>query len=60
MSIPIIRSCTCAAASRLDRAQAEIRALTGRGTLSAADRLKLARWQREWVAAWRETSGAAA
>ena len=62
MSVPVGRivhmstpsaHCACAAA-RLDRAQAQIRALTERGTLTAAERIELARWQREWVAAWRE------
>lgn len=47
-------------AARLARAQAEIRALTGRGGLSRAERLELAAWQREWVAAWHETRFAAA
>lgn len=51
--------CVCAS-SRLDRAQAEIRALTERGTLTAAERVELARWQREWVAAWRESVARAA
>jgi hypothetical protein len=40
---------------RLARAQAEIRALTGRGGLTRAERLELAAWQREWVAARQET-----
>ncbi len=43
-----------ATALRLERAQERIRALTDGGTLSVADRLELAEWQREWVAAWRE------
>lgn len=42
------------AAVRLARAQAAIRALVGRGGLTQAERLELAEWQREWVAAWRE------
>lgn len=45
---------TCAGA-RLSRAQAAIRALTRRGHLTREQRLELAGWQREWVAAWRET-----
>ncbi len=46
---------------RLDRAQKRIRALTaGRGTLTLADRLELAEWQREWVAAWQESEYMAA
>ncbi|MCQ4044683.1 hypothetical protein ACFOSC_17935 [Streptantibioticus rubrisoli] len=36
------------------RAQQEIRRLTSRGRLSPQQRLELARWQREWVVAWRE------
>lgn len=49
------------AASRLDRAQERIRALTtGCGSLTPADRLELAEWQREWVAAWRESEYVAA
>lgn len=40
---------------RLAEAQAAIRALTARGRLSRAERLELAGWQRQWVAAWRET-----
>jgi hypothetical protein len=40
-------------AVRLARAQAEIRALVGRGRLTPAERLELAGWQREWVAARR-------
>ncbi len=44
------------AAVRLEQAQERIRALTaGRGVLTSADRLELAEWQREWVAAWRES-----
>jgi len=46
-------SCGCPQ-TRLRRAQAAIRALTARGRLTAAERLELAAWQREWVAAWRE------
>ncbi|MDI5967356.1 hypothetical protein POF50_019190 [Streptomyces sp. SL13] len=42
------------AALRLEHAQERIRALTGGPELSVADRLELAEWQREWVAAWRE------
>ncbi len=49
------------AAVRLEHAQERIRALTGRdGALSPADRLELAEWQREWVAAWRESEYVAA
>ena len=54
MSAPSARSCPCASVTRLDRTQAEIRALTEWGMLSAAERLELAGWQREWVAAWQE------
>ncbi|MGW7007603.1 hypothetical protein ACWGCW_33570 [Streptomyces sp. NPDC054933] len=43
------------AARRLARAQAAIRALTRRGHLTREQRLELAEWQREWVAAWRES-----
>ncbi|MEU1625260.1 hypothetical protein ABZ746_07985 [Streptomyces sp. NPDC020096] len=43
------------AARRLARAQAAIRALIGRGQLTREQRLELAEWQREWVAAWRES-----
>lgn len=43
-------------AERLARAQAEIRALTTRGNLTVTERLELASWQREWVAAWSECS----
>ncbi|MGW7001454.1 hypothetical protein ACWGCW_01155 [Streptomyces sp. NPDC054933] len=43
------------AARRLARAQDAIRALTRRGTLSREQRLELAQWQREWVAAYRES-----
>ena len=39
---------------RAARAQAAIRNLTARGRLTAAERLELAYWQREWVQAWRE------
>jgi hypothetical protein len=46
-----------ALAERLRRAQEEIRALVDRGSLTPADRLELASWQREWVAAWREAAG---
>lgn len=50
-----------AASLRLERAQERIRALTqGRGDLTSADRLELAAWQREWVAAWRESEYVAA
>lgn len=49
-----------APAQRMDRAQAAIRALTDRGGLTQAERLELAEWQREWVAAWRETVTTAA
>jgi hypothetical protein len=42
--------------ARLDRAQAEIRALVARGVLTPAERLELAAWQREWVAARREAA----
>ncbi|MDF2261420.1 hypothetical protein [Streptantibioticus ferralitis] len=41
--------------ARMARAQQEIRRLTGRGRLSPQQRLELAEWQREWVAAWRES-----
>jgi hypothetical protein len=53
-------SAAVAAALRLEHAQERIRALTGGGELSVADRLELAEWQREWVAAWRETEYVAA
>jgi hypothetical protein len=43
--------------ARLRRAQAEIRALVHRGRLTQAERLELAGWQREWVAARREEAG---
>lgn len=43
-------------AVRLARAQAEIRALTQGGVLTPAMRLELAGWQREWVAALRDTA----
>ncbi|MDI5966122.1 hypothetical protein POF50_021695 [Streptomyces sp. SL13] len=49
-----------APAGRLEHAQAEIRRLTERGQLSAVDRLELARWQRMWLAAWREMVAPAA
>ncbi len=46
---------------RLERAQQRIRALTtGQSVLTPADRLELAQWQREWVAAWRESEYVAA
>lgn len=49
------------AAVRLERAQERIRALTtGRAALTAADRLELAEWQREWVAAAHESGYVAA
>lgn len=48
------RSPVSPAEARLARAQAEIRALTARGALSARKRLELARWQRAWLDAWRE------
>ncbi len=51
---------TPAPAVRLARAQSEIRALVGRGRLSPAERLELAGWQREWVAARRAARQAAA
>ncbi len=45
-----------APAVRLARAQAAIRELVGPGgRLTQAQRLELAAWQREWVAAWRES-----
>ncbi|MCQ4083747.1 hypothetical protein NGB36_24925 [Streptomyces sp. RB6PN25] len=44
-----------AAQVREERAQQAIRALIARGRLTAEQRLELARWQREWVAAWRES-----
>lgn len=49
------RSPLSPAEARLARAQAEIRALTVRGTLSSRERLELAQWQRAWLDAWRET-----
>jgi hypothetical protein len=45
---------SASAVERLARAQAAIRALIGQGGLTQAERLELAEWQREWVAAWRE------
>jgi hypothetical protein len=48
--------CACPQ-QRAARAQAAIRALLARrrrAPLTAAERLELAEWQREWVAAWRE------
>jgi len=49
------------ASQRLDQAQERIRALTaGQEELTPADRLELAQWQREWVAAWREAEYVAA
>jgi hypothetical protein len=42
---------------RAARAQAAIRALLARrrrAPLTTAERLELAAWQREWVAAWRD------
>jgi hypothetical protein len=49
------------AAVRLERAQQRIRDLTtGAGALTPEHRLELAQWQREWVAAWRESEYVAA
>ncbi len=54
---PVVAPVPCVAA-RLARAQAQIRALTTRRRrLSAAERLELAHWQREWVAAWKTAQG---
>ncbi|MBY8887944.1 hypothetical protein K7472_24335 [Streptomyces sp. PTM05] len=41
-------------AMRQAQAQAAIRALTTRGRLTPEQRLELARWQRAWLAAWRD------
>jgi Spy/CpxP family protein refolding chaperone len=46
--------CACPQ-TRLRRAQTAIRALIARGRLTPEQRLELATWQREWVAAWRES-----
>ncbi len=46
---------TRAPAARLAEAQAAIRRLTARGRLTPAERLELATWQRQWVAAWRDS-----
>ncbi|AEW97841.1 MULTISPECIES: hypothetical protein [Streptomycetaceae] len=45
---------TCPAALRQQRAQAAIRALTARHPLTPSQRLELARWQREWLHAYRD------
>jgi hypothetical protein len=59
-SEPLNAPAADAAALRLEHAQERIRALTGGRELSMADRLELAEWQREWVAAWREAEYVAA
>lgn len=53
---PTCEQCFCTPASaRLAEAQEKIRALVTRGALSSEERLELARWQRAWVQAWRDT-----
>lgn len=49
-----------APAVRLAEAQAAIRRLTARCHLTREQRLELAAWQRQWVAAWRESQYAIA
>jgi hypothetical protein len=43
--------------AHMARAQSEIRRLTTRSHLTAAERLELARWQRAWVEAWKAAQG---
>ena len=54
MSLTSDGSSLSTAEDRLAFAQAQIRALTARGALSARERLELARWQRAWLDAWRD------